>query len=124
MADKYDVSAEACSRRADERAMNTAESCLRSSVFGYGSVLARHKDIQLLRGEVKYAFLPVWLLSTRWNGQNWLFAMNGQTGKFVGKLPVDKKKRWRVFAGVYAAAALVTAAVMLFPGGLLHLMGL
>ena len=124
MADKYDVSAKACSARADERAINTAESCLRDSVVGYSSVLTRHKDIQLHRGEVKYALLPVWLLSTRWNGQNWLFAMNGQTGKFVGKLPVDKKKKWGIFAGVYAAAAALTAALMLFPGGLLHLMGM
>ena len=124
MADKYDVSAEDCSKRADERAMNTTEQCLRGSVVNYSSVLERHKNIQLHRGEVKYALLPVWLLTTKWNGQNWLFAMNGQTGKFVGKLPVDKKKKWGIFAGIYAAAALVTAAVMLFPGGLLHLMGL
>ena len=124
MADKYDVSAEDCSARADARAANTAESCLRGSVINYSSVLERHKNIKLRRGEVKYALLPVWLLSTRWNGQNWLFAMNGQTGKFVGKLPVDKKKKWSIFAGVYAAAALATAIVMLFPGGLLQLLGM
>ena len=124
LADKYDVSAEDSSRRADERAKNTAESCLRGSVVNYSSVLERHKNIQLHRGEVKYALLPVWLLSTKWNGQNWLFAMNGQTGKFVGKLPVDKKRKWGIFAAVYAAAAAVTAGIMLFPGGLLHLMGL
>ena len=124
LADKYDVSAEDCSSRADERAANTAESCLRGSVVNYSSVLERHKNLRLHRGEVKYALLPVWLLSTRWNGQNWLFAMNGQTGKFVGKLPVDKKKKWSIFAGVYAAAAALTAVVMLFPGGLLRLMGM
>ena len=124
LADKYDVSAEDCSSRADERAANTAESCLRGSVGHYSSVLERHKNLRLHRGEVKYALLPVWLLSTRWNGQNWLFAMNGQTGKFVGKLPVDKKKKWGIFAGVYAAAAALTAVVMLFPGGLLHLLGM
>jgi len=124
LADKYDVSAEESGRRADERAENTAESCLRGSVSEYSSVAERHRSIRLRRGEVKYALLPVWLLSTRWNGENWLFAMNGQTGKFVGKLPVDRKKKWSVFAGVYAAAALVTAAVMLLPGGLLRLLGL
>ena len=124
LADKFDVSAEECSPRADERARSTAESALRGSVISYSMVLERHKDITLRRGEVTYALLPVWLLSTRWNGENWLFAMNGQTGKFVGRLPVDKKKKWGIFAAVYAAAALVTAAVMLFPGGLLHLMGL
>ena len=124
MADKYDVSAEECSERADARAENTAEQCLRDSVINYSSVLERHKNIRLHRGEVKYALLPVWLLTTKWNGENWLFAMNGQTGKFVGKLPVDKKKKWAIFAGVYAAAAAAVAAVMLFPGGLLRLMGL
>ncbi len=124
MADKYDVSAEECSKRADQRAMNTSEQCLRGSVVNYSSVLTRHKNIQLYRGEVKYALLPVWLLSTKWNGQNWLFAMNGQTGKFVGKLPVDKKKKWGIFAAVYAAAAAVTAGIILFPGGLLHLLGM
>lgn len=116
MADKYDVSAEECSDRADNRAENTAERCLRDSVVNYSSVLERHKNIQLHRGEVKYALLPVWLLSTKWNGQNWLFAMNGQTGKFVGKLPIDKKKKWCIFAGVYAAAAAVTAGAALFFG--------
>ena len=124
MADKYDVSAEECSRRADDRALNTVEQCLRASVINYGGVMERHKDIRLQRGEVKYALLPVWLLSTKWNGQNWLFAMNGQTGKFVGKLPVDKKKKWSIFAGIYAAVAAATALFMLFPGGLLRLMGL
>jgi len=124
LADKYDISAEECSKRADERAINTAEQCLCNSVTGYTSMTQRHKDVRLHRGEVKYALLPVWLLSTRWNGENWLFAMNGQTGKFVGKLPVDKKKKWGIFAGVYAAAALAVSVYMLFPGGLLHLTGL
>ena len=35
-------------------------------------------------------------MSTTWNGQNYLFAMNGQTGKMVGDLPLDKAayKKW------------------------------
>ncbi len=124
LADKYDVSVDACSSRADERAYNTAADCLRSSVSTYGSVLERHKEIRLNRGKVQYALLPVWLLATKWNGQNYMFAMNGQTGKFVGKLPVDKKRKWGIFAAVYVVAALVTAIGVLFPGGLLRLLGM
>jgi hypothetical protein len=37
--------------------------------------------------------LPVWLLSTRFEGNNYLFAMNGQTGKFVGNMPMDVEAR-------------------------------
>ena len=124
LADKYDVTAEESSSRADQRAVATAEACIRNSVVGYASVTERHKDIRLNRGAVKYGLLPVWLLTTKWNGQTFLFAMNGQTGKFVGHLPTDKKKKWAYFAGIYGVAALATAVFMLFPGGLLHLLGL
>jgi len=124
LADKYDVSAEECSKRADLRAENSVIDCLRDTVEGYETVVSQEKNIRLHRGEVKYALLPVWLLTTKWNGSNYLFAMNGQTGKFVGNLPVDKGKKRRIFGAVYAAAALVTAAIVLFPGGLLRLLGM
>ncbi len=123
LADKYDVSAEQCAQRADSRAAKTFESCLKDSVSGYEMTFETGKTIQLHRGDVKYALLPVWILNTKWNGQNWLFAMNGQTGKFVGNLPIDMKKCSLTFAAIYAAAALVTGAIVLFPGGLLHLLG-
>ena len=59
---------------------------------GYVGVMESHRKVHLNRGEVKYALLPVWLLSTKWNDQNYLFAMNGQTGKMVGDIPYSKKK--------------------------------
>ena len=55
--------------------------------------------------KARFVLLPVWLLSTRWKDENFLFAMNGQTGKLVGDLPVDKKKKWLLFGGVFAASA-------------------
>ena len=124
MADKYDVSAQESSERADQRAKTTAIESLRDTVSGYDTVSERQSNIQLKRGAVKYALLPVWLLTTKWNGENYLFAMNGQTGKFVGNLPVDKGKKRRIFGAVYGIAALVTAAIVLFPGGLLRLFGM
>ena len=36
--------------------------------------------------------LPVWMLTTRWNGGQYTFAMNGQNGKVTGDLPVDQGK--------------------------------
>ena len=43
-------------------------------------------------GSVKYALVPVWILTTRYKDQPYTFMMNGQTGKFVGSLPWDKGK--------------------------------
>ena len=104
LADRYDVDASKASKRADSRCRNSAEQAVRDTVNGYTSVTLRSKNISVRKGQVKYAFLPVWMLSTQWNGNNYLFAMNGQTGRLVGDLPVDKGKLnlwfWSVAAGV------------------------
>ena len=122
MADKYDVSVEESSKRADSRAENTTIDCLKNSVNGYTGVIETSHNVHLKRGEVKYALLPVWILNTKWNGQNYMFAMNGQTGKFIGDLPLDKGKRKKIFAKVYAISAVVTGLIVLFIGGLLPLL--
>ncbi|MCF0141918.1 MAG: hypothetical protein HUJ75_00920, partial [Parasporobacterium sp.] len=46
------------------------------------------------RKKVSYALLPVWILKTKWENKDYIFAMNGQTGKLVGDLPVSKSKYW------------------------------
>lgn len=40
------------------------------------------------------------MLHTRWNDKDFLFAMNGQTGKLIGDLPVDPKRVAAWFAGI------------------------
>ena len=59
-----------------------------------------------------YALLPVWLLSTQWNGQNFLFAVNGQSGEMTGNLPVDRTKQiiWNIiyFVPVFLIIAFLT----------------
>ena len=100
LADRYDVTARDSSRRADERCERTLLSALQDTVNGYDSCICEGKDIRLTRGRVHYALLPVWMLSTQWNGRNFLFAMNGQTGKLVGDLPVSRGKLAAWFAGL------------------------
>lgn len=90
LADKYDVDADQSVARANERIKRSTEEAFAATVNGYTTVVKEAGSIRLENGRVKYALLPVWLLSTTWNGQNYLFAMNGQTGKMVGNLPVDK----------------------------------
>ena len=64
--------------------------------------------------EARYldALFPVWLLSTSWRGENYLFAMNGQTGKFVGDLPVDKGAARKWMLGLTAALSAASYGVM------------
>ncbi len=97
-ADKYDVGADESIERANERVKKSAEEAFASTVERYDTVTAESSSVQLHGGKAKYALYPVWILNTTWKGQKYTFAMNGQTGKFVGDLPVDKAaaRRWKL----------------------------
>ena len=112
MADKYDVQPETCYQRADERAEATAGDLMDRTVSGYSTCVPERRQIRIRRGRVSYALLPVWLLATRWNGQNYLFAMNGQTGKLIGDLPVSKGRALAWFAGIAAPLAAILAMLL------------
>ncbi len=58
----------------------------------------------------RYNLLPVWVLSYKHKEKNYIYALNGQTGKVYGELPVCNKKLAALFAGVAAGA---TALLML-----------
>ena len=103
LAERYDVNAEESAKRADERCRNSAVDAMRQSVSGYDTCSVRHSNVQLSREEAKYALMPVWMLSTKWGEDSYLFAMNGQTGKLVGDLPISKGKLAAWFAGILIA---------------------
>lgn len=107
MADKYDVDAEQSIERANTRIKKSTEEAFAATVNDYGSVTPEASNIRLYNGKAKYALYPVWLLNTTWKGEKYIFAMNGQTGKLVGDLPLDKSayKKWLfgLFGSVSAA---------------------
>ena len=113
-ADIPDVSIEECSLRAELRATDTAVESMSRQVSGYETCIPTRKDAQLRRGKVRCALLPVWLLSTQWEGQNFLFAMNGQTGKMVSDLPVSKKRYWAWWGGLTAGITAALAVITVF----------
>ncbi len=105
LADKYDVTAQDDEVRAFNRMSNSAVSAISSTVSGYSTVLPERQNVRVRRRATDYAFLPVWMLATRYQGKPYLFAVNGQTGKMVGDdLPVDNKKVFLQF--------LITAAIL------------
>ena len=120
VADKYDVTAEESIDRANQRVKRSTEEVFAETVEGYTTVTPENTSVQFHGGKARYALYPVWLLNTSWNGNQYTFAMNGQTGKFVGDLPVDKAaaKRWTfLLAAIFTAASYGVAWA-------LHLMGL
>lgn len=116
LADKYDVEAEKSIERANERAKKSVEQSFLSTVNGYNTVIPEHSSIRIENGTVKYALYPVWILNTVWNGNTYTFAMNGQTGKFVGDLPLDKGAYWKhvgILSGIFSILSYVIARIIL-----------
>ena len=92
LADKYDVSAEESRPRANELVKRSTERAFASTVSGYATVVPENSEVSFSDGRVRYSLLPVWMLNIQYEGQNYRYAINGQTGKTVGAYPIDKKK--------------------------------
>lgn len=110
LADKYDVDADTAAPNADARVENSALGVLQDTVQGYDRVECKEHTIIKEEGKVTYAMAPVWILTTRYNGEAYTFMMNGQTGKFVGELPYSNSKA--MFA--LAVSALITLPVFYY----------
>lgn len=115
LADKYDVDAEQSIGRANERIKRSTADAFASTVQGYASVTPETTSIRLQNGCAKYALFPVWLLNTTWKGKKYTFVMNGQTGKMVGDLPLDKSayRKWLFgLTGIITAAAFAASYLL------------
>ena len=114
LADKFDVTVEQCRQRADQRCEGTLSSALRNTVTGYHTCTLIHDSVNLKRGKVHYARMPVCMLNTKWKGKDFLFAMNGQTGKLVGDLPVSWGRFWSLFAAIVAPLSVLGTVLAVF----------
>ncbi len=113
-ADKYDIDAKTSVKRANERILESTQSAFRRTISGYTNVTNEHTNIHLRQGQVKYVLLPVWILSTKWRKKSFLFAMNAQTGKLIGDLPVDPGKFLTWFAGISLPLMALLSFILLY----------
>ena len=111
LADRYDVDAAHSIQRANDRIRETTEATFADTVIGYNTVIPVSTNIRLNNGKAKYALYPVWILNTKWNDKNYTFAMNAQTGKLVGDLPMDKGLFWKWLLGVTGAVSAAVFAI-------------
>jgi DNA-directed RNA polymerase subunit RPC12/RpoP len=106
-AEKYDVDAEKSKERAAKRIKTTVESEFAKSVTGYATVIPESSNVNVEGGSVSYALFPVWILNTKYQKENYVFMMNAESGRLVGRLPSDPAKVWKyrfLFTGVIGVA--------------------
>ena len=112
LTDKYDIDMQESIGRANERIKKSTEDAFASTVHGYSSVIPVSSSVSFEKGSSKYALYPVWLLNTAWNGQKFSFAVNGQTGKVAGDLPMDKSAYFKWLFGLGFGVAIAVFAIL------------
>lgn len=91
-AEKYDTEGEAVFKEVSERAINSAKDLLMNEIRGYTSTFLKHNSLTATESKKEYALLPVWMVNVKYKDKMYTFAMNGQTGEFIGNIPLDKTK--------------------------------
>jgi len=100
-AEKRDIDKSELADSMKAEVINYAVEELQNSLVGYTDVNVTTDNVELVNEKWEYALLPVWTLTYNDNGKIYYFSINGQTGKTVGELPVDKGKIIRTFLLIF-----------------------
>lgn len=117
IAEKYNYTDTDVFPRAREKVNSFVDSYLRNTISGYSSVIYNRKDIHVNQRRAYYTLLPIWMVCYDYKDSEHNFAMNGQTGKIVGKPPLSKSRIAAWFAGVSGVSFIILKLIGLLLGG-------
>lgn len=101
-AEKRDVERASLQQEVDSDIKGFCDNLLRDTISGYTSVTPVNSNTNIKNIAWEYSLLPVWTMTYKYKNKTYYYAMNGQTGKVCGKLPVNMKKLIAVASGVSA----------------------
>lgn len=111
LAEKYDVESDVSFQDVASRSLKSSESKMLADMEGAFAKRVTNNNLKVLKQDLKYALLPVWMVNVKYKDKYYLFAMNGETGKFVGNVPVDKKKAFLIGICVFIGTILLVILI-------------
>jgi DNA-directed RNA polymerase subunit RPC12/RpoP len=103
-AEKRDMEQQDFEQELQNEVKKYASKLLLESASGYTSVTPQNTDIRMDAEDWEYVLVPAWVLTYKGNdGKLYYYAINGQTGKVCGELPIAKPKLAVVSAVISAA---------------------
>ena len=119
LAEKYDVDDKTSELVAKNRAQKTTETTLMDSIHGYATKIIRKSEYTNDIEKTEYVLLPVWMVNVKYNDKYYTFAMNAQTGEFIGDTPISKGKlilySSLLFIGIILIVVLIS--YLIYKGG-------
>ena len=119
LAEKYDVEDETAQKDAISRTAKTTKDTIMGSI-NYTTKRVKSENYTNDITKTEYVLLPVWMVNVKYGDKMYTFAMNAQSGEFVGNIPVDIKKAIIIGSLVFIGVALLVIIVsyLAFLGGL------
>ena len=113
-AEQYNLNKEEIAPKIEEQVKQCSKHLIDDTIQGYKYVKEQNSSTDIRSKEMKYTLLPAWILTYKYQEKTYVFAINGQTGKAFGELPVYNKKIFSVAAGIFAISS-----IALLLGGML-----
>lgn len=119
LAEKYDFDEDALFSRIESKIVPYIDTYIGSTISGYSTVSYTNKQIIANKKKVYYTLFPVWMVYYDFENKEHTFAMNGQTGKVVGKPPISGGKVAAWFMGIAISTFAVLKTISYLVGGVL-----
>ncbi|WFA07976.1 hypothetical protein [Tissierella sp. Yu-01] len=91
-AEQYNITKEEAEPMVGEQINRYYDYLVNGLVSGYDRINTINSGIHINEEEWNYTLLPAWVLTYIYNGKTYVFAVNGQTGKSYGELPLSTSK--------------------------------
>ena len=119
-AEKYDEDGEKVFNEVSERAINSTRNYFQNEPKRYASKVVTSSTLTSEEEKKEYVLLPVWMVNVKYKDKMHIFAMNGQTGEFIGNIPLDKKKAvlYTILIFIVCMIALSILSYLIYLGGL------
>ncbi|MFD1066449.1 TFIIB-type zinc ribbon-containing protein [Oceanobacillus locisalsi] len=117
LAEKYNYTDEELFDRVKAKIRGFLDTYIASTIRGYSSVSYQQKNIRTKQANSYYVLLPVWMVYYDFDQQEHTFAMNGQTGKIVGKPPLSYSKAAIWFSSIAGGSFVLMKAIAIMLGG-------
>lgn len=101
-AERFDESSDKTFPEASVRAVNSTRERLKNDATRYTTKTITLDTLKSKETGKKYVLLPVWMVNVKYKDKMHIFAMNGQTGEFIGNIPLDKGKAILYFTIIFA----------------------
>jgi hypothetical protein len=89
---------------------------LDDTITGYTTNIPVRNNITLYKRTAHFALLPVWVYQYTFRGKEYLYYVNGQTGKVIGSTPTDRGRAVLYTGTVFALVLLAGELINMIMG--------